>query len=60
MAWGNDRNEAIARMLRALDEFVIEGIATTIPFHARVLRNEAFRRGEVTTRFIEDNLGFEN
>jgi acetyl-CoA carboxylase biotin carboxylase subunit len=60
LAWGNDRNEAIARMLRALDEFVIEGIATTIPFHARVLRNEAFRRGEVTTRFIEENLGVEN
>jgi acetyl-CoA carboxylase biotin carboxylase subunit len=59
LAWGKDRNEAIARMLRALDEFVIEGIATTIPFHSRVLRNEAFRRGEVTTRFIEENLGFE-
>jgi len=58
LAWGKDRPEAIQRMLRALDEYVIDGIATTIPFHLKVLRNEAFRRGEVTTKFIEEHFGF--
>jgi acetyl-CoA carboxylase biotin carboxylase subunit len=57
IAWGKNREEAIRRMERALDEYVIEGISTTIPFHLKVLRNEAFRRGEVNTRFIEDHLG---
>ncbi len=50
---GKDRNEAINRMDRALREFVIEGIETTIPFHLRVLSSEAFRLGEYSTRFIE-------
>ena len=59
ISWGKDRNEAIARMKRALDEYVIDGIHTTIPFHLKVLSNEAFRRGEVTTRFIEDHFGVE-
>ena len=42
---GQDREEAVARAKRALDEFVIEGIATTIPFHKRVLENEVFLAG---------------
>ena len=42
---------------RALDEFVIEGIATTIPFHQRVLENEVFLAGEATTDFIETQMG---
>jgi len=50
---GKDRNEAINRMDRALREFVIEGIETTIPFHLKVLSSEAFRLGEYSTRFIE-------
>ncbi|HVN66763.1 MAG TPA: acetyl-CoA carboxylase biotin carboxylase subunit [Candidatus Sulfotelmatobacter sp.] len=58
IAWGKDRPEAIARMARALDEYVIDGIHTTIPFHLKVLRNEAFRRGSVNTKFIEDHFGF--
>lgn len=58
LAWGNTRSEAIARMERALEEYVIDGIHTTIPFHLKVLRNEAFRRGETTTRFIEEHFGF--
>jgi acetyl-CoA carboxylase biotin carboxylase subunit len=57
IAWGKDRPEAIQRMERALDEFVIDGIHTTIPFHLKVLRNEAFRRGSVNTKFIEEHFG---
>ena len=50
-------NEAIARAKRALDEFVIEGIATTIPFHKRVLDNQVFIDGEATTDFLETQMG---
>lgn len=49
---GKDRSEAIARMERALDEFVIEGIKTTIPFHKKILANPMFKRGEIHTEFI--------
>ena len=54
---GQDREEVLARARRALDEFEIEGIATTIPFHKRVLENEAFCEGNVTTAFIETEMG---
>ncbi len=54
---GQDREEVLARARRALDEFEIEGIATTIPFHKRVLENEAFCEGDVTTAFIETEMG---
>ena len=54
---GQDRAEAVARAKRALDEFVIEGIATTIPFHKRVLDNEVFLAGDATTDFIETQMG---
>ncbi len=53
---GKDRSEAIARALRALDFFIVEGIKTTIPLHKRILRDEAFCRGEFSTRFMEDFL----
>jgi len=56
IAWGRNRPEAIQRMARALDEYVIDGIHTTIPFHLKVLRNEAFAQGKVTTRFIEEHF----
>lgn len=52
IVWGADRDEAIARMKRALDEFIIEGVQTTIPFHHLVLDNPYFLRGEVDTNFI--------
>jgi len=52
ISYGEDRNEAIHRMLRALDEFIIEGVKTTIPYHKRLLKNEAFRAGEFSTDFI--------
>ena len=57
IVWGQDREEALARGRRALDEFVIEGIQTTIPFHRRVLGNEVFCAGDATTDFIETQMG---
>ncbi len=57
IVWGADREEALARARRALDEFVIEGIATTIPFHRQVLENDVFCRGEATTDFIVSHMG---
>lgn len=47
------REEAIRRMERALAEFVIEGVATTIPFHQKVMRSEEFRKGDFGTGFVE-------
>ncbi len=47
------RNEAIDRMQRALDEFVIDGVHTTIPFHQKVLQHPAFVSGEFNTKFLE-------
>jgi len=59
IVWGETRDEAIARAHRALDEFIVTGIATTIPVHLQVVDNPAFRRGEVYTDFVETemNLG---
>jgi len=50
---GDNREEAIARMYRSLDEFVIEGIKTTIPFHKRMMREEGFIKGDYDTGFLE-------
>jgi acetyl-CoA carboxylase biotin carboxylase subunit len=47
------REEAINTMERALSEYVIEGIKTTIPFHLQLMKNEQFRKGNFTTKFIE-------
>jgi len=47
------REEAIAKMHRALSEFVIEGVKTTIPFHLRLMKNEQFIQGNYTTKFLE-------
>jgi len=52
----DDRRQAIARMRRALGEFIVEGIKTTIPFHLRVLDNPDFQKGEYSTKFIEEKL----
>ena len=48
------REEAILKMTRALDEFVIEGIKTTIPFHQKLMKNENFQKGKYTTKFMDD------
>ncbi|MCL5935273.1 MAG: acetyl-CoA carboxylase biotin carboxylase subunit [Firmicutes bacterium] len=52
ITWGHNRNEAIARMCRALQEYVIEGIPTTIPFHLKILNNTLFLKGDLDTNFI--------
>ena len=54
--WGKDREEAVLRMKRALDEYVVEGIKTTIPFHRKVMDNESFLSGDITTGFIGDKF----
>ncbi|MFN9326386.1 MAG: acetyl-CoA carboxylase biotin carboxylase subunit [Flavobacteriales bacterium] len=48
------REEAITKMERALSEYVIEGVHTTIPFHLQLMQNEKFRAGDFTTKFLED------
>jgi acetyl-CoA carboxylase biotin carboxylase subunit len=48
------REEAIDKMLRALQEFVIEGVKTTIPFHIQLMQDERFRKGDYTTKFMDD------
>jgi pyruvate carboxylase subunit A len=53
--WGRDRNEAITRMKRALYEYIIIGVTTNIPFHKAIMNNEYFKRGELSTHFIEDH-----
>ncbi|MEB1806147.1 MAG: acetyl-CoA carboxylase biotin carboxylase subunit [Bacillaceae bacterium] len=52
---GRDREEAIARMKRALNEFVIDGVETTIPFHLRLLEHPDFISGNFDTKFLEKN-----
>ena len=47
------REEAIDTMHRALSEYVIEGVKTTIPFHLQLMQNEEFRKGNFTTKFLE-------
>ena len=50
---GKDRGEAVSRMSRALEMFIVEGIFTTIPLHRRILADENFRAGNFDTGFIE-------
>ncbi|HKB86418.1 MAG TPA: acetyl-CoA carboxylase biotin carboxylase subunit [Ignavibacteriaceae bacterium] len=53
IVWGKDRNHAIARGRRALEEFIIEGIKTTIPFHLQVLEDPRFISGNFDTGFLD-------
>lgn len=53
IAFAPSREEAIDKMYRALDEFVVEGVATTIPFHMKVMKDERFRKGEFDTHFLD-------
>ncbi|MEJ9149775.1 acetyl-CoA carboxylase biotin carboxylase subunit [Bacillus smithii] len=53
IAYGDTREEAIARMKRALSEFVIDGVHTTIPFHLKLLAHEKFVEGDFNTKFLE-------
>ncbi|MDR2493136.1 MAG: acetyl-CoA carboxylase biotin carboxylase subunit [Coriobacteriales bacterium] len=56
IVWGADRDEAIARGRRALDELVVEGIKTTASFHRALLDVDAFKQGDVQTDFIERHV----
>jgi len=53
IVWGKTRQEAIDRMKRALDEFVVGGISTTIPFHRKMMEHEVFVSGHFDTKFLE-------
>ncbi|UCF29992.1 MAG: acetyl-CoA carboxylase biotin carboxylase subunit [bacterium] len=56
IAHGRDREEALSRMQRALEEFVIEGVKTTLPLHLRILGKMKFRKGEYGTDFLDKML----
>lgn len=53
ISFGETREEAIARMKRALEEFVIDGVKTTIPFHLKLMNHEKFVKGDFNTKFLE-------
>ena len=53
---GKDRDEAIVRMKRALNEYIIKGVKTTIPFHLEVLENAVYKTGDLSTDFIEEEM----
>lgn len=56
IVWGQDREEAIARMERALSETIVQGIPTTIPFHLRILANSEFQSGDYDTGLLSRML----
>jgi acetyl-CoA carboxylase biotin carboxylase subunit len=55
IVWAPTRQEAIARGKRALGEYEIEGVPTTIPFHLKLLEHDTFVRGEAYTNFLADH-----
>ncbi|MCM3126461.1 MULTISPECIES: acetyl-CoA carboxylase biotin carboxylase subunit [unclassified Paenibacillus] len=55
IVWAPTREEAIAKMKRALSEFAVEGIPTTIPFHLKLLDHPAFSKGDFDIKFLEEN-----
>ncbi|RBQ23662.1 Pyruvate carboxylase subunit A [Candidatus Methanobinarius endosymbioticus] len=55
ITWGSNRNEAINRMKRALSEYIILGVKTTIPFHKAIMRNNYFLEGDLHTHFVDDH-----
>jgi acetyl-CoA carboxylase biotin carboxylase subunit len=56
IVWGQDRNEAIERMKRALDEFIIEGINSTLSLHKTIIHDPAFMKGDVDINFIQRRI----
>ncbi len=56
IVWGENRERAIAKMKRALKEFKVEGIKTTIPFHLEMLENADFRQAKIHTKYLEENF----
>jgi acetyl-CoA carboxylase biotin carboxylase subunit len=57
VVWGRDRGEAIERLRRALSEFVVKGIKTSIPFHQRLVHHPRFLEGHYDTGFIDQHMG---
>jgi acetyl-CoA carboxylase biotin carboxylase subunit len=57
IVWGETRDKAIAKMQRALDEFEVGGVRTTIEFHRKMMRNEDFRTNNFDTKYLEDYKG---
>jgi acetyl-CoA carboxylase biotin carboxylase subunit len=53
VTWGLDRSEAISRMKRSLDEYIIQGVKTSIPLHKKIIEHFAFVKGDLSTDFIE-------
>lgn len=60
IAYGPTRKAAIDRMKRALDEYVVEGVYTTIPFHRLIMDHDVFVKGDFNTKFLEENPITEN
>jgi len=56
ITWGQDREDAIKKMKMALEQYKIQGIKTTIPFHKNMLENPVFTNGAAYTTFVEDIL----
>jgi acetyl-CoA carboxylase biotin carboxylase subunit len=56
VVWGKDRDEAIRRTGRALEEYRVSGPKTTIGFHRAVMKNEKFRAGDLSTRFLQEEF----
>ena len=56
IVWGSNRHEAIKTMRRALSEFYIGPIKTTIPFHLKLMDNPLFKKGDISTHFVQDLL----
>jgi len=56
VVWGATRDEAIARLRRALGEYVLVGVPTSLPFHRFVVEDEAFRAGDLSTAFVEERF----
>ncbi|EQL53259.1 hypothetical protein N404_07675, partial [Helicobacter pylori FD506] len=56
IVWGENRERAIAKMKRALKEFKVEGIKTTIPFHLEMLENADFMQAKIHTKYLEENF----
>jgi acetyl-CoA carboxylase biotin carboxylase subunit len=53
IVYADTRDDAIGRMLRALDEFIVEGVKTTIPMHKKILADPDFQQGDISTKFME-------
>lgn len=54
--WGENRGEAIQRMKNALNEFVIVGVKTTIPFHKKIMEDEQFLKGDIHINFVDEKI----